>query len=162
MPIVAAVIIGFVLSLINLIQGNEDFYFDSLSILILLLLASRYFLSRTQQTFINSSYMQTFIDSQVCQRWNSESKEYDKIPARHLNVDDKVLIKEGERVPADGIVLNEWVNINPSILTGESPSSKTIQGFCHLCRYSGCYRLCKDPGKTDYQQQSNRTDTQKG
>ena len=127
LPIVAAVIIGFVLSLINLIQGNEDFYFDSLSILILLLLASRYFLSRTQQTFINSSYMQTFIESQVCQRWNSESNEYDKIPARHLNADDKVLIKEGERVPADGTVLNEWVNINPSILTGESLPQKLFK-----------------------------------
>ena len=127
LPIVAAVVIGFVLSLFNLIQGNNDFYFDSLSILIFLLLASRYLLSRTQQTFINSSYMQTFIDSQVCQRWNDKSKEYDKIPARLLNMDDKVLIKEGERVPADGIVLNEWVNINPSILTGESLPQKLFK-----------------------------------
>jgi Cu2+-exporting ATPase/Cu+-exporting ATPase len=71
--------------------------------------------------------MQTFIDSQVCQRWNSENNEYDKIPARQLNVDDKVLIKEGERVPADGIVLNEWVNINPSILTGESLPQKLFK-----------------------------------
>ncbi|MGR3293621.1 MAG: heavy metal translocating P-type ATPase metal-binding domain-containing protein [Candidatus Scalindua sp.] len=127
LPIVAAVVIGFALSLLNLIRGNNDFYFDSLSILIFLLLASRYLLSRTQQTFINSSYMQTFIDSQVCQRWNSESNEYDKIPARQLNVDDKVLIKEGERIPADGIVLNEWVNINPSILTGESLPQKLFK-----------------------------------
>ena len=72
--------------------------------------------------------MQTFVESQVCQRWNSKSKEYDKIPARHLNVDDKVLIKEGERVPADGTVLNEWVNINPSILTGESLPQKLFKG----------------------------------
>ena len=72
--------------------------------------------------------MQTFIESQVCQRWNSESNNYDKIPARHLNVDDKILIKEGERVPADGTVLNEWVNINPSILTGESLPQKLFKG----------------------------------
>ena len=128
LPIVTAVIIGFVLSLLNLIRGNDAFYFDSLSILIFLLLASRYLLSRTQQTFINNSYMQTFIDSQACQRWNSESNEYDKIPARLLNADDKVLIKEGERVPADGTVLNEWVNINPSILTGESLPQKLFKG----------------------------------
>jgi Cu2+-exporting ATPase/Cu+-exporting ATPase len=127
LPIVAAVIIGFALSLLNLIRGNDDFYFDSLSILIFLLLASRYLLSRTQQTFINSSYMQTFIDSQACQRWNSKSNEYDKIPARQLNVDDKILVKEGERVPADGIILNEWVNINPSILTGESLPQKLFK-----------------------------------
>ncbi len=128
LPIVAAVVIGFVLSLFNLIQGNEDFYFDSLSVLIFLLLASRYFLSRTQQTFINSSYLQTFMKSQVCQRWNNENREYEKVPARVLNVGDKVLIKEGERIPADGVVVNKWVNINPSILTGESLPQKLFKG----------------------------------
>ena len=128
LPIVAAVIIGFVLSLFNLIRGNEAFYFDSLSVLIFLLLASRYFLSRTQQTFINSSYLQTFITSQVCQRWNNENREYEKTPARHLNVDDKILVKEGERIPADGVVISEWVNINPSILTGESLPQKLFKG----------------------------------
>ena len=128
LPIVAAVIIGFVLSLFNLIRGNEAFYFDSLSVLIFLLLASRYFLSRTQQRFINSSYLQTFITSQTCRRWNSENHEYEQVPARHLNVDDKVLVKEGERIPADGAVVSEWVNINPSILTGESLPQKLFKG----------------------------------
>jgi heavy metal translocating P-type ATPase len=128
LPIVAAVAIGFVLSLFNLIRGNEAFYFDSLSVLIFLLLASRYFLSRTQQTFINSSYLQTFITSQVCQQWNNENHEYKKVPARLLNVNDKVLVKEGERIPADGVVVSEWVNINPSILTGESLPQKLFKG----------------------------------
>ncbi|MCP4267257.1 MAG: heavy metal translocating P-type ATPase [Candidatus Brocadiaceae bacterium] len=128
LPIVAAVVIGFVLSLFNLVKGNEAFYFDSLSVLIFLLLASRYLLSRTQQSFINNSYLQTFIDSQVCKRWNNENNEYEKAPARLLNTNDKVLISEGECVPADGIVLNDGVNINPSILTGESLPQKLFKG----------------------------------
>ena len=78
----------------------------------------------------------------------SESEEYDKIPARLLNEDDKVLIKEGERVPADGIVLNEWVNINPSILTGESLPQKLFKDSVIYAGTSGCCRLCKNTGKT--------------
>jgi Cu+-exporting ATPase len=128
LPIVAALVIGFVLSVFNLVQGNEAFYFDSLSVLIFLLLASRYLLSRTQQSFINNSYLQTFIESQVCQRWNNENYEYEKTPARLLNINDKVLIREGERIPADGTVLNDGVNINPSILTGESLPQKLFKG----------------------------------
>ncbi len=128
LPIVAAVVIGFILSLFNLIQGNNAFYFDSLSVLIFLLLASRYLLSRTQQSFINNSYLQTFIESQICQRWNNENDEYEKIPARLLSINDRVLIREGERIPADGIVLNDGVNINPSILTGESLPQKLFKG----------------------------------
>ena len=128
LPVVAAVIIGFALSLFNLMQGNDAFYFDSLSVLIFLLLASRYFLSRTQQTFVNSSYLQTFITSQICRRWNNENHEYEKVPARLLNVNDKVLVKEGERIPADGVVVSECANINPSILTGESIPQKLFKG----------------------------------
>lgn len=128
LPIVAAVIVGFVLSLFNLIQGNEAFYFDSLAVLIFLLLASRYMLSRTQQSFLNNSYLQTFIESQVCRRWNKKHHAYEKIPAKQLSVNDKVLIREGERVPVDGIVLNDGVDINPSILTGESLPQKLFKG----------------------------------
>ena len=45
-----------------------------------------------------------------------------------LNINDKILIREGERVPADGIVLNDGVNVNPSILTGESLPQKLFKG----------------------------------
>lgn len=128
LPVVVAIIIGFVLSLYNLISGIDDYYFDSLSLLIVLLLASRYLLSKTQQTFISSSYLQSFIESQVCKRWNSENRMYEKIPARLLAVGDKILIHERARIPADGVVVNEFVNINPAILTGESTPQKLFQG----------------------------------
>ncbi len=128
LPIVIAVIIGFVLSLYNLIRGIDEYYFDSLSLLIFLLLASRYLLNRTQQAFISRSYLQSFIESQVCKRWNSDKLVYENIPARLLKVGDKILLHERERIPADGIVVNDYVNVNPSLLTGESTPQKLFQG----------------------------------
>jgi len=128
LPIVLAVVIGFVLSLFNLIRGRQDFYFDSLSMLILLLLASRYLLNRTQQKFLSSSYLLSFFESQICRRWNDVHHAYEKVSAHHLNAGDKILVKEGERVPADGEVINDWVNINPSVLTGESLPQKLFKG----------------------------------
>jgi len=128
LPIVIAIIIGFALSLFNILRGSGDFYFDSLSVLVLLLLGSRYLLRRTQQTFLNDSYLQSFITSQVCQRWNEENQTYEKVPATHLNEGEKVCIKEGGRIPADGVVLNEWIVINPSVLTGETIPQKLYKG----------------------------------
>ncbi|MCF6150203.1 MAG: heavy metal translocating P-type ATPase [Candidatus Kuenenia sp.] len=128
LPIVLAVVIGFVLSVFHLIQGRQDFYFDSLSVLILLLLASRYLLSRTQQKFLSSSYLLSFFESQICRRWNEVHQAYEKVSAHYLNTGDKILVEEGERVPADGEVINEWVNINPSVLTGESLPQKLFKG----------------------------------
>lgn len=42
------------------------------------------------------------------------------VPLEHLNVDDLVLVKPGEKVPADGIIKEGQSYINESLLTGES------------------------------------------
>lgn len=48
------------------------------------------------------------------------------VPLNDLNVDDKVLIKPGEKFPADGTVLSGDTSVNESMLTGESkPVSKS-------------------------------------
>jgi Cu2+-exporting ATPase len=49
------------------------------------------------------------------------------IPLSELKVSDKVLIKPGEKIPADGEVVKGQTSINESMLTGESkPVSKSI------------------------------------
>jgi len=46
-----------------------------------------------------------------------------------LAVDDKVLIKPGEKAPADGVIVEGESSVNESMLTGEStPVSKTVGG----------------------------------
>lgn len=49
------------------------------------------------------------------------------VPIDQLKIQDKVLIKPGEKIPADGIVISGATSINESMLTGESnPVSKKI------------------------------------
>ncbi len=48
-----------------------------------------------------------------------------EIPLEELTVDDKVLVKPGEKIPADGIVVDGITSVNEAMLTGESaPVSK--------------------------------------
>lgn len=48
------------------------------------------------------------------------------VPLNDLKIDDRVLIKPGEKIPADGIVTAGESSVNESMLTGEStPVSKT-------------------------------------
>ncbi len=42
------------------------------------------------------------------------------VPLSELMVDDSVLIKPGEKIPADGIVVDGETSVNESMLTGES------------------------------------------
>jgi Cu2+-exporting ATPase len=49
------------------------------------------------------------------------------VPLERLNVEDKVLVKPGEKIPVDGVVLEGESSVNESMLTGESkPVSKRI------------------------------------
>ena len=51
------------------------------------------------------------------------------VPLAELAVDDKVLIKPGEKIPADGVVVNGESSVNEAMLTGEStPVRKTTSG----------------------------------
>ena len=51
------------------------------------------------------------------------------VPLGELAVDDKVLIKPGEKVPADGVIVEGESSVNEAMLTGESmPVTKKIGG----------------------------------
>ncbi len=51
------------------------------------------------------------------------------VPLGDLAVDDKVLIKPGEKIPADGIIVEGESSVNEAMLTGEStPVSKKTGG----------------------------------
>ncbi len=51
------------------------------------------------------------------------------VPLGELSVDDKVLIKPGEKVPADGVVVDGDSSVDEAMLTGEStPIAKTKGG----------------------------------
>jgi len=51
------------------------------------------------------------------------------VPLGELTVDDKVLIKPGEKIPADGLIVEGESSVNEAMLTGEStPVSKKTGG----------------------------------
>ncbi len=51
------------------------------------------------------------------------------VPLSELAVDDQVLIKPGEKIPADGVIVSGDSSVNEAMLTGEStPVSKTSGG----------------------------------
>ncbi len=48
------------------------------------------------------------------------------VPLDQLGIGDRVLVRPGEKIPADGVVVDGQTSVNESMLTGESkPASKT-------------------------------------
>ena len=51
------------------------------------------------------------------------------VPLGELAVDDQVLIKPGEKIPADGVIVKGESSVNEAMLTGEStPAAKKVGG----------------------------------
>src|SRR2546428_13829391 len=64
----------------------------------------------------------------VAQRLRSAG-EYEEVPVGDLEVDDRVLVRPGDRVPIDGVVTEGRSTVNESMITGEPlPVPRTVGG----------------------------------
>ncbi len=55
----------------------------------------------------------------------TEGGEVEEVPVQELSVGDRVLVKPGEKIPVDGVVIDGRTSVNEAMLTGESkPVSK--------------------------------------
>ena len=62
-PIAAAVLIGSAIGLYHLLIGEGDLYFDSLAVLVFLLLSSRYLLFKLQHKFLAPTHLSAFFEA---------------------------------------------------------------------------------------------------
>ncbi len=118
---------AYIASCIATINGTGEVYFESVTMFTFFLLLGRFFEQKAKQTAsVSSSNLHklipltanlkntTQIDS------NSEiTEEITEIPAKRLKIGDIILIKPGEVVAADGIILEGKSGLNESMLTGE-------------------------------------------
>lgn len=72
---------------------------------------------------------------------NKKMKEgYEKVKPEELKIGDIIIVKQGEKVPLDGIILSETAYLDTSALTGESDIQKKKQGESIL---SGSINTCE-------------------
>lgn len=56
------------------------------------------------------------------------SGEVEEVPLEEIEAGDRLLVKPGEKIPADGVVVEGQTEVNESLLTGESkPVEKKVQ-----------------------------------
>jgi len=57
----------------------------------------------------------------------TENGEHETVPVENLSVKDRVLVRPGEKIPVDGVVVDGESSVNESMVTGESePVTKRI------------------------------------
>ena len=127
-PVSLAIGIAFVSSVVATAQGSGEIYFDSVVMFVFLLLVSRYFESMARQRSAESVERLAHALPLLANRLQGDDKHLEAIAASMLQIDDIVLIRPGDTIPADGEVLLGCSSVDESLLSGESRPVNKVPG----------------------------------
>lgn len=105
-------------SLLGILYGGKDLYFETACMIITLILLGRHLESkaRAKTTEAVEKLMASTPQKARCLR---DGKEVEVLVAE-LVQGERVRVRPGEKIPADGVVLEGRTTLNESLLTGES------------------------------------------
>ena len=117
-PISIGVIVALGMSVIETAQHARDVYFDSAITLLFFLLVGRaldHAMRRKTRTVAGNL---AALKADTAHRFAGE--ELVTVPAAVLRAGDRLMVKPGERVPADGTIASGRSDIDESLITGET------------------------------------------
>lgn len=111
------------LSIYQIIKGADMYYFASVSMIITLVTIGKMIETKVKH---NTSYVVSMLTDHVSSTATlvnideDDEEELEIVNAKNVNIGAIVLVKQGEVIPVDGIVIKGFGSVNESILTGES------------------------------------------
>ena len=118
-PISIGVTLALGLSVYETATHATHAYFDSAIMLLFFLLVGRYLdLAMRRKTRLFAGNLAS-VKAEFAHRLDASS-ELVQVPAAALYPGDRVLVRAGERVPADGTIINGSSEIDESLVTGET------------------------------------------
>jgi Cu2+-exporting ATPase len=126
LPIAVGLTVGSVAGLINTVRGVGEIYFDSLSVLICLLLVGRWIQFRQQNRAADAVDMLFRLTPQRARKVQGASIV--DVSVDDLSVGDLIEVPPGEPVAVDGTILTGDSRVDESILTGESRHVRKTTG----------------------------------
>ena len=135
-PVAIGVAAGFAASAIATVRGVGEVYFDSVTMFVAFLLLARYLELRVRQASRSGAEMLARQLPATCERLAHAGGVAERIPVARLQPGDRVRVKAGEIVPADGVVVAGASEIDESMLTGEARPVKRMTGDTVL---AGCF-----------------------
>ena len=131
-PISLGVILALAMSLVETANHAEHAYFDSALMLLFFLLVGRTLDHAMRRKTRAVAGNLAALKADTAHRFTGD--ELVSVPVATLKAGDRLLVKPGERVPADGTVLRGNSEIDESIVTGETAATPDRSGKHSLCR----------------------------
>jgi len=129
-PVSIAIGSAYLASVWATLTNSGEVYFDSVVMFTFFLLLGRYLEmgARHKAGQVADALVRLLPDTATrISKDKQGNNNQQVIPASELALDDNVLIKPGETIPADGVVIDGISSINEALLTGESmPRQKQV------------------------------------
>lgn len=123
-PISLGITLALGMSLYETANHAEHAYFESAIMLIFFLLCGRLADQILRRRTLSAAQNLAAFKAQTAHRIN-DTNELTIVPATSLRLGDRVVVKPGERIPADGVIVAGNTSIDESIVTGESTPRTT-------------------------------------
>jgi P-type Cu2+ transporter len=141
-PISLGVVLALAMSLFETAKHAEHAYFDSALMLLFFLLVGRTLDHAMRRKTRALAGNLAALKSDTAHRFMGD--ELVSVPVAVLKPGDRLLVKPGERVPADGTILRGNSEIDESIVTGETARRRIGLGntvYAGCTNYSGAFTL---------------------
>jgi Cu2+-exporting ATPase len=125
-PVALGVGTAFVASVYATFSGRGEVYYDSVTMFIFLLLTGRFLeMNARRRAGAAVEELVKLIPAATTRLPNWPQRDEEQVPVARLAVGDHVLVRPGETLPADGVVVDGDSAVSEAMLTGESlPVSK--------------------------------------
>ncbi len=129
LPIALGLGAGAVWGVYSTLAGLGEVYFDSLSVLVFLLLVGRYIQQRQQRGAADALELLFSLTPARARLVEDAAHGTTRdIPTEALNIGDLIEVRAGESIPADGVVESGFSGVDAALLTGEARPVETGVG----------------------------------
>ncbi|MGW8389588.1 heavy metal translocating P-type ATPase [Pseudoduganella sp. HUAS MS19] len=128
-PVALGIMAAFIGSAVSTFRGSGEVYYDSVTMFIFLLLASRYLEMVARRKAASALARLRHAVPEMAQRLAAwpDLREATTVPANALAAGDHIIVRGGEAVAADCVVVEGSTAVDLSLLTGESaPQRKAV------------------------------------